>query len=269
MIQQLDNSHMKIVMEYLKKNSLRVAFFYGNIMEYGITYDSTKRRSAYYYGYFENNILKGIIGFYNLGSCICDYETVSAREEFLELMKEHKFNIFLGMKNMIEPLYKSLEIHKKPQNIKENLYMINKNFHPYDKNNLEIVEGITEENINFLILAGEEGFGEKNDKIEAEKVLRERNSEEYYLFGKINNEIVSSACVQVNTDSISQIGGVFTKPSMRSKGYSKEIVSEICSRIIKNNKIPTLFVDKTNIPAIKVYNSLGFEEYDDYMIIEY
>ena len=131
------------------------------------------------------------------------------------------------------------------------------------------MEGVSKETIDFLILSNREGFNTIINEEQAEKILKERNAEEYYIFGKIDNEIVATACIQVNTDSISQIGGVFTKAIMRNNGYGKEIVSELSRRIVENNKIPTLFTDKTNVSALKVYASLGFELYDDYLMIEY
>lgn len=269
MVRLLNNEDLYIVMKYLKKNGIRVAFLYGNIKEFGLENDKISRRCGDYFGYFEEDELKGVIAFYNLGSCILDYEAEEAIKEFVGIMKNYYFDTLLGMKNIIDPVYKALEAYKIPKLIKEEIYLINEEFKPFQQNKLEIVEGVSKETIDFLILSNREGFNTIINEEQAEKILKERNAEEYYIFGKIDNEIVATACIQVNTDSISQIGGVFTKAIMRNNGYGKEIVSELSRRIVENNKIPTLFTDKTNVSALKVYASLGFKTYDDYLMIEY
>lgn len=43
--------------------------------------------------------------------------------------------------------------------------------------------------------------------------------------------------------------------------------TEICRRIIAKGKLPTLSVKKHNIPAVRAYTALGFENYDDYLIV--
>ncbi|WP_291561459.1 MULTISPECIES: GNAT family N-acetyltransferase [unclassified Clostridium] len=68
---------------------------------------------------------------------------------------------------------------------------------------------------------------------------------------------------------MSQIGGVFTLPEVRGNGYAKAMVSKICDNIIAREKIPTLMVSNANVPAVKAYKSLGFDFYDDYLMVEF
>lgn len=47
------------------------------------------------------------------------------------------------------------------------------------------------------------------------------------------------------------------------------MVSKICDNIIAREKIPTLMVSNANVPAVKAYKSLGFDFYDDYLMVEF
>ena len=80
--------------------------------------------------------------------------------------------------------------------------------------------------------------------------------------------MVAQAGIQTYTPKINQIGSVYTPEEERGKGYAKAIVSEICKRIIERGKMPTLMVNKDNTPAVRAYNALGFEHYDDYLIVK-
>jgi predicted GNAT family acetyltransferase len=43
----------------------------------------------------------------------------------------------------------------------------------------------------------------------------------------------------------------------------------MCRRIIEKGKLPTLSVKKNNTPALRAYTSIGFENYDDYLIVRF
>ena len=114
-----------------------------------------------------------------------------------------------------------------------------------------------------------QGFNNKSTKEEVTNVLKYKSEEEDFIFLLKDNEIVAQACIQTTTSMLSQIGAVFTPFEQRNKGYCKAVVSEICSRIVSRGKTPTLMVRKDNIPAVKAYCSLGFEYYEDYLIIKF
>jgi uncharacterized protein len=77
------------------------------------------------------------------------------------------------------------------------------------------------------------------------------------------------ANIQTYTSKINQIGGVYTLPEYRGKGYCKAIVSELCKRILGRGKMPTLSVKNNNTPAVCAYQSIGFKYYDDYLIVKF
>lgn len=272
MIRQLFEIDRKIVEEYLKRNHIETTFLIGNIKYFGIENDKELRRCGDYFGYFEKGELKGIIPFYNLGSCIPHYESQGAITYFIELMKERDFKYLLGMRRIIEPLYENLKDVKSFRNVSDDAYYINKNLKEFQCKDIEIknyYEIDLDLAAEFLVEASKIGFEREDASIEeAKKTLLQRAVEEDYLFAIKDGKIVATACIQTTTDEISQIGGVYTTPIERGRGYCKAIVSKLCRRIIERGKIPTLMVRKNNTSAVKAYEALGFEFYDDYMIIE-
>lgn len=273
MIRKLFEIDRKIVEEYLKRNHIETTFLIGNIKYFGIENNKELRRCGDYYGYFEKGKLKGIIPFYNLGSCIPHYESDGAIPYFTELMKERDFKYLLGMRRIIEPLYENIKDFRPTSKASDDAYYINKNFKEFICSDIEIksyYELDLDLAAEFLVEASKIGFGRDDASIEeAKNTLIQRPVEEDYLFAVKNGKIVATACIQTTTDEISQIGGVYTTPKERGKGYCKAIVSMLCRRIIERGKVPTLMVRKDNTPAVKAYEALGFEFYDDYRIIEF
>ena len=69
---------------------------------------------------------------------------------------------------------------------------------------------------------------------------------------------------KANTNAIGfnwiQIGGVFTHPLYRRNGYAWQLMAVLLSRIERGNKKACLFVKEKNIPAIELYQKIGFIE---------
>jgi len=57
-----------------------------------------------------------------------------------------------------------------------------------------------------------------------------------------------------------EIGGVYTFPEHRSKGYARVLTEDLSFRIRKHCKTPILQVDESNIPAYQMYLRLGWGE---------
>ena len=82
-----------------------------------------------------------------------------------------------------------------------------------------------------------------------------------------DGQIVSKA----NTNAIGkdwvQIGGVYTLFQFRQNGYAAHTVSVLCKRILQARKNIALFVKTKNIPALQLYQKIGFTIHDDYKIV--
>ncbi|HEY8362358.1 MAG TPA: GNAT family N-acetyltransferase [Tissierellaceae bacterium] len=272
MIRLLKHADKQIILGYLERNEIETSFLYSNIVEFGVENRKDIRRCADYYGFFDCEVLKGIIPFYNLGSCIPHYEVEDAVPLFAELMKQRKFEFLLGMHRVIKPLYEEVKAYKKTESYDESLYFINRSFKPFVLDGMNFIDAreiICDKVVDFIIDARMKGFNEVVTREDVRKSLIQRGKEEDFIVAEKNGKIVAQACVQTYTPRINQIGGVYTAEEERRKGYCKAIVSELCRRIIARGKIPTLSVKKKNIPAVKAYTAVGFEPYGDYLIIRF
>ncbi len=73
-----------------------------------------------------------------------------------------------------------------------------------------------------------------------------------------SRRIVSSALLNVEGQDAGLIGGVFTHPAARGKGYAAACTSALSLDLQRDNKLPVLFFE--NPIAGRVYRRLGFEE---------
>lgn len=82
-------------------------------------------------------------------------------------------------------------------------------------------------------------------------------------------QIISKANIQGFSKHYAQIGGVLTHPEHQSQGYARQTVSAICQHWLDQGKDIILFVKNENAPAIKVYQSLGFQPINEFILAEY
>jgi len=75
----------------------------------------------------------------------------------------------------------------------------------------------------------------------------------------VNNQLVSIACAYVRMPRVWVIGDVFTHPNYRGRGYAKIVTSAITRDAIISSAKALLHVERNNIPAIKVYKSIGYK----------
>lgn len=272
MLRLLNNNDKEIVLNYLEKHHIECTFLIGNVVNFGLENDKTTRRCGDYFGFFEATSLKGIIAFYNLGSCIPHYEASEAVTHFSELIKARNINTLLGMEKIIKPLFDKIKAFKVLDEYSEDSYYINEKFTPFVLDTVSFHDAKElpfEDTSKFVIEAMKEGFSTARTPEQISKTFGERSSEEDFIFLIQNGEIRAQANIQTTTNKISQIGAVFTLEKERGKGYCKASVSEVCRRIISRGKTPTLMVRKNNTPAVKAYQALGFRHYDDYLIIAF
>jgi RimJ/RimL family protein N-acetyltransferase len=76
----------------------------------------------------------------------------------------------------------------------------------------------------------------------------------------VNNKLVAYAGSFLQLQQIWMIGGVFTHPDCRNKGYSTLATSAVTEEALKNVESAALFVRSDNYPAIKVYEKIGYKK---------
>lgn len=76
--------------------------------------------------------------------------------------------------------------------------------------------------------------------------------------GKRSRRIASCALLNVEGSNAGLIGGVYTLPSARGKGYGSACTALLAADLQRDGKLPCLFYE--NPIAGKVYRRLGFED---------
>jgi len=79
--------------------------------------------------------------------------------------------------------------------------------------------------------------------------------------------VVSKAEATVAEGVGAQLGGVYTMPGHRGRGYATSCVGSLCEHVLARAPLVALTVDKDNYPAKNVYHRIGFEKADDWMIV--
>jgi RimJ/RimL family protein N-acetyltransferase len=81
------------------------------------------------------------------------------------------------------------------------------------------------------------------------------------IFGVlIGGKLLSYAGSFLQLPQVWMIGGVYTHPKHRNKGYATLAVSAVTEEALKNAEAAALFVRSDNYPAIKAYEKIGYKK---------
>jgi uncharacterized protein len=76
---------------------------------------------------------------------------------------------------------------------------------------------------------------------------------------RIEKGMIASKCeFSAVTDEAAQLMGVWTHPRFRRQGLAGATLQEVCGHLFRKGKTVTLFVNDFNLPAIHLYERLGF-----------
>jgi RimJ/RimL family protein N-acetyltransferase len=76
----------------------------------------------------------------------------------------------------------------------------------------------------------------------------------------MNGELISYAGSFIHLPQIWLIGGVYTHPNHRNKGYATLATSTVTEEALRNADTAALFVRIDNIPAIRAYEKIGYKK---------
>ena len=81
-------------------------------------------------------------------------------------------------------------------------------------------------------------------------------------------EPVASTSFNATTDEVVQVGGVWTPPELRGRGYGRAAVAvSLLDARHESVRRAILFTGDDNLPAVRAYLALGFQRIDDYRIV--
>ena len=116
-----------------------------------------------------------------------------------------------------------------------------------------------------------EAMGE-TDSPELRKRLKE-SIKKYQKLGRLwiledGGQPVAMTAFNATSKEAVQVGGVWTPPEFRSKGYGRSAVAaSLIDARDEGVETAVLFTDENNIPAQKAYEALGFEHIGNYRIL--
>jgi len=84
----------------------------------------------------------------------------------------------------------------------------------------------------------------------------------------VNGDLVSYAGSFIQLPQVWMIGGVYTHPKHRSKGYATLATSAVTEEALKNAESAALFVRSDNYSAIKVYGKIGYKKIGEKLWID-
>lgn len=93
------------------------------------------------------------------------------------------------------------------------------------------------------------GYGER---------IRELVEKKRSIVLTVNGQLASKCEFSAVTATAVQLMGVWTHPSFRRQGLSLQLLRETCGHLARRSRTVTLFVNDFNVPAIALYESLGF-----------
>lgn len=81
-----------------------------------------------------------------------------------------------------------------------------------------------------------------------------------WVLGEPGGEIVFKVDQSAASGDVIQLAGIWTAPAHRRQGLARLAVGEMCRRLLDEVPVLTLFVHEANVPAVRLYDGLGFEK---------
>jgi ribosomal protein S18 acetylase RimI-like enzyme len=84
--------------------------------------------------------------------------------------------------------------------------------------------------------------------------------EQEVYYAALGNRIVAKAGTNARGVKYDQIGGVFVIPELRGCGFARIVMNRLLESITAADRRACLFVKTSNVPALKLYEKLGFSD---------
>ena len=233
----------------IKKDNTIAAVFCltrrGNLL---LQTDGNDNYSALIYDTCKNEpvLTEGIVGEWTIAKSYWDY-LCSANNRFKEItiVKENLYSLNISRKDENKGI---IENH--------NIRFLNENdFSAYD----DLI-------VNFTLEMGLTVQGSKEER----HIVFSESIQAKFIWGLYLNDTLVSTC-QLNTkhNNIGQVGGVYTIPHKRCKGYSYQCIAQLIHdcKNLHNLETLILFTDQKNTAANRLYQNFGFKIIGDFGLL--
>lgn len=229
-----------------------------------------------YYGAFSGGELSGIAALFNFGSLFIYAPGHGSAPGLVEhmLALERKPTYVIGRSEWAGPVIDGLrERGLHPSGAEEQEYMVltRQSFQPRHGPGTRFAEPHDLQRLMELNRAFQlEYFGGLTEAEEELGRMAEIRMEKAGIaVAEADGQIVSKAESMVRTSRAALIGGVFTVPEYRGRGFSFACMSLLCEEILDSIGKACLNVAKENAPAQRVYRGIGFERFCDYRMAHF
>jgi predicted GNAT family acetyltransferase len=181
--------------------------------------------------------------------------------------KTHQVNIISGKKSVVEPLYLALgEDYRKREMSFCALKDASKLLSDTSKTQVATMSDAREIAETYGQIAEFAGLYSADPEQRYQQIAKRIESGEgVHVVVKADGSIISHGNTTAETSVSAMIGGVFTLPEYRRKGYASTIVSALCHVLIKKGKSACLFYD--NPESERLFQKLGFETIENWTIL--
>lgn len=261
MIRKLTSKDKNRVLDFAYLRERENLFVIGSFKNYQDPFKAND-----FWGYFKDGMMIGLAVFFRrFGNFVVNAQDKKAIYDLVDYALNRKIkiqNIAVFEKYAKVMMVRMKNKHKIiPKKIsKETVFVLDKkNFKNFSAGDEEVA---TKKDVDEIVWFN---TGKKATDKERGKIFPHQ---EFILRG--DGKIVSKANIHGVSKNFFQIGGVGTREEHRGKGYAKKVVSSLCKYYFDRG-IPygLLFTANTNIPAQKVYKSIGFKAVDKFIIAEY
>ncbi|MEX1378174.1 MAG: GNAT family N-acetyltransferase [Eubacteriales bacterium] len=259
------------LIEYLEKNSPNTSSIIANIQYASTIYNPYIMRSGRYFVYNdENRKIDGVIAIYSDGNAFIHTYNPTAQESCIKTLTKSKYHSIWGLSNWLPHLgmlSSNIGMHMDARQL---ITMVRDKSIPLPKSDCDLVRIDNKFYLNkyipFIKVCLYEGFGFKPSARDIKLRMHERTENEPYFLLYDDKVPVAQAHIQAITSTHGYIAGICTPRAYRRRGYARQITARACRFVEGRGKLSALTVNKTNINAIKLYESLGFKPVDHMLV---
>jgi predicted GNAT family acetyltransferase len=275
MIRVLDETDRETVLGFLDRDHEFNLIMIYDIANFGLENHGLPFQGRYH-GAFRDGELGGVFALFNFGSMFVYAPDPNLMQEIVDYIAamDTKPSYLIGRNEWVDPILERL-IRKglKPKVSEEQEFMVLARdlFRPRSGPavrfaELEDLEQLMELNRAFQL----EYFGTLTEaEEELGKMAAERMRGAGIAVAEVDGKIVSKVEALVRTGKASLIGGAYTTPEQRGKGFCFACMSLLCESILSDGRKACLSVAKDNLPARRVYTGIGFERLCDYRMAHF
>lgn len=112
----------------------------------------------------------------------------------------------------------------------------------------------------------EEEIGVSNTEADMDALMRSTFQKvregRAWLLADPQGEVIFKASISLPNPYVAQIEGVWTHPQARGRGIAFRCMEQLCAELAQNYELLSLTVGAQNLPAVRLYERLGFEAVD-------